>query len=530
MNKERAEDDVVASAGDQLRQRVPSAAEEQVVIDRLWSEVRQQPGHAGTLRELHQAGAGIVTPSRRWRAMQLAAAAALVVVAAIGLWTVRQPPADDTLFRVAEGSVRHADTIRSGDASGAMLVLADESRVEMRANSELSLDRADDGLRIRLHFGDIIVNAAKQRTGHFSVQTKDMTVSVVGTVFVVNAEADGSRVAVLEGKVNVQVQQGSSARTLLAGDQVATNSVLPLPTVTEQIAWSRNAARHRQLLQQSGVVAPAIQAAAVSAETRARFETISIRPAASGSPGGRGSGAGGPPRAPCAGVDLQVDPRRFSVRNIPLYGLITLAYGKKCEPNLQHVGGPPWVRTDGYDVEASIPTGSPGYSAKQLRDGLAPALELMLQAMLADRFQLVIGRDMQETPVYNLVVVTPGKLMPSADQNPPERVIPAGPAVFTGPPPTSPTFELSGALLSDLIQLLRMLGGRPVIDRTGLTGRFDVRVDFPALAGVSGPEAQTGMRDQLPARLQDLLGLKLEPARVPMEVLVIERAERPSEN
>jgi RNA polymerase sigma factor (sigma-70 family) len=69
------------------------------------------------------------------------------------------------------------------------------SRVEIREMSELSLDHASDGLRIRLSKGSIIVNAAKQRNGHLYVQTKDMTVSVVGTVFVVNAEEAGSRVA-----------------------------------------------------------------------------------------------------------------------------------------------------------------------------------------------------------------------------------------------------------------------------------------------------------------------------------------------
>ena len=523
MKKDTANDDVVADVSDALRRRMPSAAEERGALDRAWSEMRQQPGHTGAMRELSEGGRRKIT---RWIPF---AAAAVLVLAAI-LTAIIWRPADDALFRVAEGTVRHADTIHSGDTSGAVLVLADESRVEMRAASELSLDRASDGLRIRLNSGGIIVNAAKQRMGHLYVQTRDMTVSVVGTVFVVNAEADGSRVAVLEGKVTVQVQQGSSARTLLPGDQMTTNPVLPLPAVTEQIAWSRDVERHRRLLQQSGVAAPAIQPTAVSAETRAVFETISIRPAAPGSPGGRGSAAGSPPLAPCAGVDLQVDPRRFAVRNIPLYGLITLAYGKRCDPNLQHVGGPPWLRTDGYDVVAAIPPGSPGYSAKQLRDGTAPALELMLQAMLADRFQLVIRRDTQETPVYNLVVVTPGKLTLSAEQNPPERVPPTGPAVFTGPPPMFPTFELSGALLSDVTQLLRMISGRPVIDRTGLTGRFDLLLNFPSLAGESGPELQMGMRYQLSSRLEESLGLKLEPARVSMEILVIERAERPSEN
>ena len=84
--------------------------------------------------------------------------------------------------------------------------------------------------------------------------------------------------------------------------------------------------------------------------------------------------------------------------------------------------------------------------------------------------------------------------------------------------------------MSRLIELLQFIADRPVIDRTGLTGLFDIRFDFPALDGVSGPEVVTCMRDQLSSRLQEQLGLKPEPAQVPVEVLVIERAERPTEN
>ena len=82
--------------------------------------------------------------------------------------------------------------------------LVDGSRVEMRPGTELSFERAGDGLRILLKHGGIIVNAAKQRSGHLYVETKDVTVSVIGTVFLVNAGENGSRVAVIEGEVRVQ--------------------------------------------------------------------------------------------------------------------------------------------------------------------------------------------------------------------------------------------------------------------------------------------------------------------------------------
>jgi uncharacterized protein (TIGR03435 family) len=457
------------------------------------------------------------------------AAAGVIVLAVIGTALVLRQ-GDAALYRVVEGDVDQGETIRAHRAGGAVLALSDGSRIEMRSRSELTLERADDGVRIRLNRGGIIVNAAKQRTGHLSVQTKDVTVSVVGTVFLVNAEEHGSRVAVIEGEV--RVQQGSTDKTLQPGDQVATSPALSPAPITEEIEWSRNAERHRVLLQQSATASSA-QSDAVSAEARPAFDAISIRRAAPSSVGARGRGASGAPAAPpCGGVDLQVDPGRFAVRNIPLYGLITLAYGKRCQPQVQHVGGPSWVGTDGYDVEAGIPAGSSAYTARQLRNGMAPGLALMLQAMLADRFKLVLGREMREMSVFNLVVVTPGKVKPSADQNPPDRIPTPGVAPVFKPITgvVGPSVALSSVPVSSLTELLQTLADRPVIDRTELTGLFDFVLDWPALAGSSGAELETGMRDQLSSRLQERLGLKLEPTRALVEVLVIERVERPSEN
>ena len=523
MRKERTEDDVVASVGDQLRQRVPSAAEERMVLDRVWSEVREQPS-AFLGRRSSQSGGG----RRKSRWVQLATAAVLIMAAAVGSKMVWRS-VDSALYRVVEGGVRQGSTIQSS-GNGAVLALTDGTRIEIRSHSELSLERATDGVRIRLNSGGIIVNAAKQRTGRLYVQTKDMTVSVAGTVFMVNADDVGSRVAVIEGEV--RVQQGVTDKKLLPGDQVATSPAMAPASITEEIAWSRNAERHRALLQKSAVAAPAIQPAAASAETRAAFETISIRLAAPGSIGARGGGASAPAGPPCSGVDLQVDPSRFAVRNIPLYGLITLAYGKECQPQVQHVGGSAWVGLEGYDVQASIPAGSPVYTARQLRDGMAPRLALMLQAMLADRFKLVLGREMREMSVLNLVMAAPGKLKPSADQNPQERVIVPGAVPMFKPLAgvVGPAVSLSSAPMSKIVGLLQDLADRPVIDRTDLTGLFDFVVDWPALAGMSGPELEFAMRDQLSSRLQERAGLKLEPARALVEVLVIERAERPTEN
>ena len=107
---------------------------------------------------------------------------------------------------------------------GLQVTLADDSRVEMRAHSEMTVGRASDGIQIDLKNGDIIVTAADQHDGHLYVRTKDMTIAVDGTVFLVNASQDGSRVGVIEGEV--RVREGNRETRLRPGEQVATSSTI----------------------------------------------------------------------------------------------------------------------------------------------------------------------------------------------------------------------------------------------------------------------------------------------------------------
>jgi uncharacterized protein (TIGR03435 family) len=449
---------------------------------------------------------------------------------------------DGSLFRISGGGtspleaderLAFGDTVRTNGGQGGTFVLADGSRVEMRSQSELALERADDGVRIRLTKGGIIVNAAKQRSGHLSVQTKDVTVSVAGTVFFVDAKETGSRVAVIEGEV--RVQRGATENTLLPGQQFVTNPQMLAAPVIEEVAWSHNAQAHVALLQQTEVVAPGVPPR-TSAEPRQAFENVSIRLAAplilgprSGGPPPP-SGAAPPPLhtgAPCIGLELQVDPRRIAIRSIPLHGLIALAYGRPCQAMEQLSGGPAWVKVDGYDVEATLPAGSQGYSVPHLRNGNAPQLQAMLQTLLADRFKLVLRREMREASAYDLVVVKEGMVKPSPDQqNPPDPK----PEPMSGPP--APMLGMGWTTMFRFAGTLQMYVGRPVIDRTGLKGQFDIRLRFPDLAGTFLPPAElrTAMGEQLPSKLQEELGLKLEPSRGPVEFMVIDYVARPSEN
>lgn len=182
--------------------------------------------------------------------------------------------ADGPVYRVVDGRtllVRPGDrieaeeTIRLNGGDSAMIALRDGSLVEMRSESELSLERAVDGVRVRLPKGDIIVNAAKQHRGHLYVQTNDVTVSVVGTVFLVNADAKGSSVAVIEGEVHVK--HGGTEKSLYRGEQVATIPTIP-QGLREQISWSRNAEAHLALLQQSVTNPNALKGGSVTGVVR----------------------------------------------------------------------------------------------------------------------------------------------------------------------------------------------------------------------------------------------------------------------
>jgi hypothetical protein len=156
---------------------------------------------------------------------------------------------------VAGGDIRPAaageriagsQLVRTAEGSGAVLELADGSRIELAERSELGLGRRWDGTILELERGSLIVEAAEQRRGHLYVDTGDCRVSVVGTIFSVNHGAKGSRVSVIEGEVHVR--QGAQLAVLLPGQQLATGHRLASVSVADEISWSRDAVRYRERL------------------------------------------------------------------------------------------------------------------------------------------------------------------------------------------------------------------------------------------------------------------------------------------
>lgn len=204
-------------------------------------------------------------------------------------------------------------------------------------------------------------------------------------------------------------------------------------------------------------------------------------------------------------LDFRVFPGgRLSVTNLTLASIIRQAYGLKFN---QLAGGPAWLDTDRFNIEAKAPT-----------DAKRPEMMLMLQRLLEDRFQLKVQRETREGNVYELVVASRGpKLKESTADQSYLRLIRHTPPELPGV-----LYSIEGQKVSmarfadDLVGQVQ----RPVLDRTGLVGEFDFKVNY-AVDGHSeeGPSIFTALQDQL--------GLKLRATKGPVEMLVVQNAERP---
>ncbi len=221
-------------------------------------KVTQMPAPRRTLREM---------PYFRW-----AVAAAVAIAAGLGAYNVWNQigsghgratvqVADGALFRIAGSDVKLVKVgeelppgteFRTAKASGAVLRLDDGSLVELSERASASVDATRRDTTIHLGAGRIIVEAAKRRSGHLYVATRDCRVAVTGTVFSVNSGMKGSRVAVIEGEV--RVSRPGVEDVLHSGDQVSTSSSMSPVAVKDEIAWSRDAAKHAALLREFSVL------------------------------------------------------------------------------------------------------------------------------------------------------------------------------------------------------------------------------------------------------------------------------------
>jgi uncharacterized protein (TIGR03435 family) len=239
-------------------------------------------------------------------------------------------------------------------------------------------------------------------------------------------------------------------------------------------------------------------------ERRLKFEVASIKPA--------------DPNAKNASASRDAG-KGLSITNVPVRNLITLAWNLR---DFQLVGGPGWINTEGYDVvakaaaEPSDPRAN-GDSIDQRRLRFDRVRE-RLRWLLADRFGLVVHHETRDQAVYVLTLAKNGprlKAVPTPD-GPPRKEEGRGHAQGFATP------------IDMLVATLSNATHRTVVDKTGLTGRYDFVLDWtpdllgaPADAG-SGPTIFTAVQEQL--------GLRLESGKAPVDMVVIDHVDRPSAN
>lgn len=231
---------------------------------------------------------------------------------------------------------------------------------------------------------------------------------------------------------------------------------------------------------------------------------------------------------------------RCVVKNVTVKRLISMAYGVNV--NDQISGAPGWANSDRYDIDAKI---EDSLTEKLQPLPLAQQVEqfkLLFRSLLADRFQLRVSYGTRELPVFALVVAKNGpKLTPTTlPPDDPANVRKRTPRFMRTP--ASGQLVAKGQPIAVLLGILsKEVGGRIVLDETGLTGEYDFKLQWTpesisqTITGDVSPTASTATMADSSApsiftALQEQLGLKLESKKAPRDLIVIEHIEKPSEN
>jgi uncharacterized protein (TIGR03435 family) len=210
---------------------------------------------------------------------------------------------------------------------------------------------------------------------------------------------------------------------------------------------------------------------------------------------------------------LKLSPDSFTMGGMPAWVLIRSAYGVLLED--QVVGLPGWAKSEPISVQAKIDQETAATLAKLPTMERWKQMQLMLQAMLADRFGLKAHCESRDLPIYELTVAKGGAKMKktAADGF-------GGNATYASGKVTAREISVEA-----LAANLSFTVGRKIVNKTGLEGGYDFTLDYaPDGADASDP------RPSIFTALEEQLGLKLEPARGPVDVIVVDHIERPSAN
>jgi len=234
---------------------------------------------------------------------------------------------------------------------------------------------------------------------------------------------------------------------------------------------------------------------------------------------------------------------RFIARNIPLYMIIADAYNLPFQSD-RLTGGPAWIHETAYDIEAKAEEGAiPAGVTGKVRDD---KVRLMLQTLFAERFKMVMRREIKKLPVYAVLVRKGGPKLQKADVD--EKACVSRPTEF-GETASCHSFQggqgrglhAQAVNIADIASAVSNWSDRPVIDKTALDGLFKIdtegwvpmRPRMPRPPGQEPTAEDTAMADPGRATLFqifDRLGLRLEPQKASVEMFAIESIERPSQN
>lgn len=266
------------------------------------------------------------------------------------------------------------------------------------------------------------------------------------------------------------------------------------------------------------------------------FEVATIKPSRPGDKGG------------AAGFDSE---NTYRAKNFTMKQVIRSAYGLWGGGEGMVSGGPNWLDSDGYDITAKVDSSVAEKLKTLTPDQRQLARERMVQSLLADRLKLAIHHETREFPIYALTLAEKGsKLNEAKAGDTYENAFPyAGKFAGGGTPagkiflvggksPGEETLYAFGVSTFALARQLRVLAGRTVQDRTGLTGSYDFTLKWrrnPPLSDAAPddqpvPSASDPGGSDLFKAIQQQLGLNLKPGKGPVDIIVIDHVERPSEN
>lgn len=236
--------------------------------------------------------------------------------------------------------------------------------------------------------------------------------------------------------------------------------------------------------------------------TSPTFEVATIKPVESGPKSSR--------------FIVMQGPHRFVEKDYTLKLLIAAAYN--LNPKAV-TGGPAWIESDHYDILALTPGEKPTHDEQML----------MLRSLLTDRFKLVFHREFKVFPIYSLELAKGGSKLKPSTAAPSDQ-----PQLISTVYPQRILMPARNASMADFVSVLqRAILDRPVVDKTGLTGRYDFDLEWAPDESQFGGDIPASTDASIPplfTAIQQQLGLRIVATRGPIQAIVVDRADHPSPN